>query len=146
MKSKWCSGCENELPILQFSKDRSSPDGYMYHCKSCRKKANDLLRYKKNRAKCLYKARVLYVKKCYGLSEEQYRAMQDNQKGCCTICGESLLYSNTTDGNDMCIDHDHLTGKVRGLLCRVCNIGLGAFRDNPELLKNAALYLEEHNE
>lgn len=41
------------------------------------------------------------------------------------------------------IDHCHTTGKVRGLLCRSCNLGLGFFRDSPELMNNASLYLEK---
>jgi hypothetical protein len=44
------------------------------------------------------------------------------------------------------IDHNHLTGKTRALLCDKCNVGLGSFRDNPDLLRKAAAYLEFHDE
>lgn len=53
----------------------------------------------------------------------------------CIICGESQKLQ-------LAIDHDHKTGKVRGALCNRCNLGLGHFRDKPELLRLAALYLE----
>lgn len=53
----------------------------------------------------------------------------------CIICGESQKLQ-------LAIDHDHRTGRVRGALCSRCNLGLGHFRDSPELLRLAALYLE----
>ena len=53
----------------------------------------------------------------------------------CIICGE-------TQKIQLSVDHDHKTGKVRGALCTRCNLGLGHFRDDPELLRFAALYLE----
>jgi hypothetical protein len=53
----------------------------------------------------------------------------------CIICGE-------TQSIQLAIDHNHKTGEVRGALCSRCNLGLGHFRDDPELLRFAALYLE----
>lgn len=61
-----------------------------------------------------------------------------NHNGLCDICGiEKLGYS----GRRLAIDHDHKTGLVRGMLCQKCNIGLGNFNDNPELLEKAMKYL-----
>ncbi|WP_416070015.1 endonuclease VII domain-containing protein [Streptomyces sp. ME02-6979-3A] len=69
----------------------------------------------------------------YGLSIEQYREMCDAQSGACAVCG-------ATD-KDLHIDHCHTTGQVRGLLCQMCNMGLGHFADDPTRLKQAIAYL-----
>lgn len=72
----------------------------------------------------------------YGLTEAEFVALRDSQGGVCRICGAS----GTNRRLD--IDHDHATGAVRGLLCRPCNQGLGAFGDSPDRLRAAAEYLE----
>ncbi len=74
----------------------------------------------------------LYGKK-YGISVANYEEMSSYQKGCCAICGVTPPI--------LCVDHDHATGSVRGLLCRKCNTGLGNFRDSPSFLMRAASYL-----
>jgi hypothetical protein len=60
--------------------------------------------------------------------------MRADQFSKCDVCGGRKR---------LVIDHDHKTGRVRSLLCVTCNLGLGAFKDNPELLRAAALYLEK---
>lgn len=69
----------------------------------------------------------------YGLTLDQYHSMQESQDFCCAICGEDLETPH--------IDHCHATQRVRGLLCMVCNLGLGLFRDHPERLAAAIAYL-----
>jgi len=64
---------------------------------------------------------------------EEVAAIEQEQKGRCVICQEEL---------PLCIDHDHETGKVRGLLCRLCNAGIGMLRESPEVLRRAIAYLE----
>jgi hypothetical protein len=74
----------------------------------------------------------------YGLTEEAYNTLLDKQRNKCAICG------TTSPGgrhNKFHIDHDHTTGKVRGLLCWSCNAGLGQFKDNEYLLIEAHNYL-----
>lgn len=67
---------------------------------------------------------------------------QDNK---CAICGqEETAKNNGIDVNKLAVDHDHVTGRVRGLLCKACNNGLGHFQDDPELLEAAIRYLKEH--
>ena len=63
--------------------------------------------------------------------------MLKKQNNKCKIC--NVKFSKST----ACVDHCHTTNKVRGLLCRLCNIGLGHFKDNTEILTNAITYLEE---
>lgn len=60
----------------------------------------------------------------------------------CAICGGNDF---ERIGRVLSVDHDHKTGKVRGLLCLTCNSGLGIFKDDPVLLKKASSYLEEHS-
>jgi hypothetical protein len=76
----------------------------------------------------------------YGMSPGQYRAMWAQQDGKCRICGSQRpLYGK----GRLDIDHDHKDGKVRGLLCNPCNLGLSHFRDNSARLKEAMRYIEE---
>jgi hypothetical protein len=75
----------------------------------------------------------------YGLTVEQYDAMLIEQNYVCAICNKSE--KSSTKGV-LFIDHDHKTGKVRGLLCDTCNRGLGYFYDNKSLLRNAVEYLK----
>src|SRR5262249_1460401 len=73
--------------------------------------------------------------KRYGLSVADFDAMFARQHGACAICERPFECTP-------CIDHDHATQAVRGLLCTKCNLGLGYFEDNPTFLRNAARYLE----
>jgi hypothetical protein len=75
----------------------------------------------------------------YGLSIDDYERMAREQDGRCAICGGSQ--SRVDSDGALVVDHDHLTGKVRGLLCTLCNTGLGAMRDDPAILLAALRYL-----
>tara|TARA_R110000765_G_scaffold372486_1_gene462905 strand:- start:2 stop:475 length:474 start_codon:yes stop_codon:yes gene_type:complete len=79
--------------------------------------------------------------KQYGLSLEDYNNMLDKQNHKCKICLTSFTTLNT---KDIHIDHCHTTNKVRGILCRLCNTGLGQFKDNTERLTQAINYLQEN--
>lgn len=81
------------------------------------------------------------LKRAYGISLEEYTAMEIAQNKQCKICGTSSFYGRTR----FAVDHCHETGKVRGLLCTKCNAGLGMFEDNPERLISALSYLKEYN-
>lgn len=79
---------------------------------------------------------MTYRLKKYGITEDQYKAQWRKQKGCCAICGERLHRPH--------LDHDHVNGEFRAILCGLCNAGLGMFHDSPRLLARAIVYLEEH--
>lgn len=88
------------------------------------------------RRKYPQKAREAKVKWKFGLEPERYRAMLLEQGGRCAIC--RIAFSTH-------VDHDHKTGKVRGLLCHECNTGLGFFRDDPVRLELASEYLKKYD-
>lgn len=79
--------------------------------------------------------RRLVLKK-YSLTIEDFEKMVKNQNNTCLICSQKI--------KKLCVDHDHRTGRVRGLLCRVCNLLLGAAQDNIEILEKAIKYLESY--
>ncbi len=84
-------------------------------------------------------AAINHRMKCYGLSEEDYSGLLATQNGVCVICDCSL-------NGKACIDHNHLTGRVRGLLCVKCNTMLGMAGDSVETLENAIKYLKSEAE
>lgn len=83
------------------------------------------------------------LKTQYGLTIEDYQRMLAEQGGGCAICGQAAGSYRNQDF--LCVDHNHETGQVRGLLCGSCNDGLGRFRDNPILLASAIAYLKTHD-
>jgi len=82
-------------------------------------------------------AKSIYLKYKYGITLDQYNEMFLAQNGVCAICGNSETYNKRS----LAVDHDHITGVVRGLLCLDCNAGIGHLKDNPEYLQNAITYL-----
>jgi hypothetical protein len=86
-----------------------------------------------------YRLRCRHLKQKYGITFSQHQEMIKAQEGKCAICG-------TVGIAELAIDHDHNTGRVRGLLCRRCNTGLGCFRDNPRSLKAAIEYLKRSDD
>jgi hypothetical protein len=77
----------------------------------------------------------------YGITDEDYNNMFISQDGKCAICGTS---DQTGKWQRFGVDHCHKTGKVRALLCNECNRGMGLLKDNAELLRKAADYLDSH--
>jgi len=75
----------------------------------------------------------------YGLTREQLDALIAGANGVCDLCGQPSKWQ-------LHIDHDHSTGRVRGVLCRDCNIGLGNFRDSIDTLELAIVYLKQRKE
>ena len=73
----------------------------------------------------------------YGLTEDAYDAMFLAQNGVCFLCEQS-------DKQRLSIDHNHSTGKVRKLLCKKCNAGLGNFKEKISVMERAIQYLKDH--
>lgn len=80
------------------------------------------------------------LKNFWGLDQSEYDEMLSDQGGTCGICG-----SDTPGGGkkNFHIDHDHDSGEIRGLLCKRCNLGIGHFNDDPELILKAVAYLKK---
>jgi len=79
------------------------------------------------------------LKRRYGLSITEYNNLLLSQDNRCAICGQFL---DLTNPRDICIDHNHQTGVIRGILCHKCNLAIGLLRDNPEYTNNATIYLK----
>jgi hypothetical protein len=115
-----------------------------YHCRSCRSAISRKV-YWNNPAKHLAdrkkdnKQYFSTIKYKYGLTAEVWKKMVEEQDGSCLIC--KLKPENPST---LHIDHDHITGKIRGLLCNNCNLGIGYFADNADRLLMASMYARDN--
>jgi len=138
---KVCRKCKRSLALHDFYKRKT---GYILPCcKVCSSKAingvykpktHDPLNPKvarRNYSKEI--AREKHLNRSYGMTQVDYTLIELIQEGKCAICKEETT---------LVVDHDHTTGKVRGLLCSACNKGLGLFRDRVSFLLAAVNYLE----
>ena len=82
---------------------------------------------------------IAHIQRTYGISGDEYLELKRSQGGLCAICGPWTGRNGRYVS--LSVDHNHKTGEVRGLLCRVCNRILGMFRDNPVAFQRAAEYL-----
>lgn len=152
-----CSTCgEVKLPA-DFHKNSKKPDGINSMCKVCmalkgkdyRTKNPTLIREKNRRyrasdpAKVAAYARRKNLEREYGITPDVFTAILESQGGVCAICGE--VTSVDSKGRGWHVDHNHKTGKTRGILCRLCNLGIGSFREDAKYLAAAIAYLETHN-
>lgn len=125
--NKICIDCGVELPPESFPVHKH-PAGYkgvisLPRCIPCNK---------------VWKNKSHLARK-YGLSIEEYENLLNEQGYKCSICG---CNGSGEDKNKFVVDHCHTTGKVRGLLCWPCNIGIGMFKDNSDLLEKVIQYLK----
>lgn len=85
--------------------------------------------------------RHCYLVRKYGITQHDYNALLASQGGVCGICGSDDPSKGRAGNKFFCVDHDHITGRVRGLLCVPCNTGLGRLGDNVASLERAIAYL-----
>lgn len=134
---KTCSRCKVEQERTAFSTRGKGSSLLSSWCRRC-VSAAQADRYRRNIDREREARRPQQWRRKYGIGPEQYAELLAKQGGKCAICG-------TTDpgrGREyLCVDHDHSSGTVRGLLCSPCNYALGQFKDDPDLLRAALEYL-----
>jgi hypothetical protein len=133
---KKCNVCDMEKSLDKFVKRANRPNGFQAYCKECHNKKmrlNDRSEYN----------RSFSLKKQYGITIEDYNKMFLKQNGCCAICNLHILEINKGIKKNLCVDHNHETGQVRGLLCDKCNRGIGLLQDNKDILLRAYNYLDK---
>jgi hypothetical protein len=132
--TKKCNRCNTTKSCEDFHKQTASPDGYTVWCKSCARE------HKQNNKEHIRNKDLL---RKYGISHQDYLDMLNKQDGKCAVCG--LPETQNIHGK-LCVDHNHETGKVRGLLCNPCNKALGLAMDSAEILYNLYKYKLHHDE
>ncbi len=162
MEKRVCSKCKNEKELSSdnFCKDKYDKSGFTYQCKICRNEKfkqyrrdnPDKIKLSNEKStgkrKAFYdselgivSSRKAHLKRMYNITLNQYEEMLKKQEGRCMICGGTEMnYKNKV----LCVDHNHITGQVRGLLCGLCNSGLGKFKEDKQLLNNAIKYIEKY--
>lgn len=134
---KTCKKCGEIKSLEFFTKEKKCLDGVRPICLKCYRVTKTT--YRRKNKSIIKNANLKYY---YGITFEYYEFMLNKQQGKCAIC-QNFPKSLTKNGKlkDLAVDHDHKTGKVRGLLCTSCNRGLGNFYDNKDLLIKAIEYI-----
>ena len=128
-----CSKCNEILPVSQFhiKSDKKTNKYYRFNspCKFCAHIGRNI-NYQK-----AYQRRIKY-----NLTQEEYDLMLKKQNYSCEICG---IHKDDCP-KELCVDHCHETGEVRGLLCNNCNSGIGFFMERQYVMKKAIQYLKSY--
>ena len=118
--NKTCSKCNLTLDLNMFVNSKLGKHGKAGQCKSCRNKKNQEYRNKN----------------FYGITEPEYQQLLADSNNICRLCGNS---------GSLVVDHNHDTGKVRGMICRQCNSAIGMLHDSPVLISKVLQYMLENN-
>lgn len=140
---KVCKSCLATYPLEKFHKNKNR-DGRFNICKICHHKRVAAWRAK-NRDKTPSYSRTSGLRHRYGITPEKFEEMVKSQNNKCLICGETPSNTKAFQTWKLHIDHCHKTKKIRGLLCHLCNRGLGLFKERSDLLEKALLYLKFHS-
>lgn len=117
---------------------RKESSAKRYKIKGAEQRVQQQAYYEENRDAILERTRWWAIKKKYNITKEEYEALFAKQRGRCAIC---RVRATDAPKGFLCVDHNHKTGKVRGLLCWNCNVAIGHLRDNAKLLRKAIDYL-----
>ena len=167
-----CAKCHTPQPEGEFYRSARGSAGLRSYCKTCDRtaakeyararrlsdpeweRAKNRRTYAKHRVARIERQRQWaknnpnkarnqapkHLRRRYGLSIEAYNQAHAAQGGACLVCG------SPEGRRRLSVDHDHLTGAFRGLLCQRCNMAIGLLRDEPRILRSAAEYLERNSQ
>ena len=160
MANKKCTKCGDPKPLNQFNKAATNRYGVSSWCKLCARA--QCAEYERTHKKQIRKRRKQrweaakaqdpaghrdyrhknHLWTTYRISWEKYARLFEQQGGCCAICCEPETARMRGLLKLLCVDHDHVTGRIRRLLCSRCNRVLGMMQEDPETFRRAADYLE----
>lgn len=140
-----CTRCKQIKSLTDFGTQRKRFGNYRKRwCRDCDKA------WHREHAKTPHRMKQKYVYNLakYGLTLDDYDAMLTAQNGVCAICAapERIQLREERGHRQLSVDHSHVNGQIRGLLCRACNTGIAQFQDNQELLLAAIEYLKTHSD
>lgn len=149
---KICTKCKQSKLEAEFGRRALAKDGLNTYCRQCRSVV-DKIYHGDNREKSLSQSQAWRKRNPekakansrrhqllqYGITVEQFDDMARAQGGVCAICKKPP--AGTANHGVLHVDHDHITNKIRGLLCGPCNRAIGLMRDNPDQLVASAYYL-----
>ena len=133
---KKCRKCDTTKSLFEFYKNNATADKLTLYCKECCKK-DEKDYHKRNPTKKINRNRKKMITASGApITSDELRLMIIEQDNKCDICNTIM--------KKPCIDHDHSTGLIRGLLCQQCNSMLGMAKDDIQRLENAIIYLKKH--
>jgi hypothetical protein len=165
MVTKLCKKCGLRKSLNDFYRATGTRDGHRSECKACNLVAKAKW-YVSNRERAIARSRAwretnrerylayarnyrknnqtydrdLHLRRAFGIGMKEYGALLEAQGRACAVCQEV-----PDETRSLHVDHDHETGKVRGLLCMRCNNALGLFREDPDVLAGAIDYLHRRD-
>jgi hypothetical protein len=142
---KYCPECKIRKPISEFLYNNAARDKVDFFCIDCKKKLakryrqtpEDRRKYYQKRKRDIINSRLL---RNFGITLEQYEKKLEEQNGKCEICGLTPIENKKS----LAVDHDHNSGRVRGLLCNNCNVAVGFLKDNVDKAKKMTEYITKY--
>lgn len=139
---KRCSKCKEEKELSEFHKDKQKSDGLYSSCRSCMAEIYTSKEFREKRKHPRYaNIKRKHKVKSFGLTVEEYESLIQKQGNKCAICNKHQSQLKKL----LSIDHNHKTGKVRGLLCGNCNRGIGFLEDSPAIMRKAVDYVIQNS-
>jgi len=137
---KICKKCKESKDLSKFTKRKNGKNGLKSICAVCERKYHK--EYRASRPNWWRKYGIFNK---FNLTLDQYDDILLKQNSVCAICKnpETAKRKNSNEVKYLAVDHCHKTGKIRGLLCSLCNTGIGKLKDDIKILENAIEYLKQ---